>query len=560
VAASHQLERATGPGRDNQGDDPVQPALGVVGLLRWAWRQLTSMRTALLLLLMLAVGAIPGSVFPQRGVDPAVVTRYIADHPDASPWLDRLGFFDVYSSPWFSAVYLLLFISLIGCVVPRTRVHFRAMRARPPRTPSRLERMPSHRTFVVGAPTGDVLAAAHELLRSRRYRADLRPPSSAGGSVSAERGYLRETGNLVFHTALIGLLLAVAAGSLLGYRGQVVLTEGRGFANTLSQYDSFDPGTWVQADDLPPFQLTFTGLEATFETAATGNQFAQPRDFTADVTVRRTPDAQVQAATIKVNQPLDVDGANVYLSGNGYAPVLTVRDATGEVAFSGPVIFLPQDGFYTSTGVVKVADLAQGQDQLGIQGVFAPTWNLDPERGPVSVFPTLGDPRLFFTVYSGDLGVDDGVPESAYRLDTTAMTQLSSQDGEVFAAALAPGETVQLPDGVGSVTFEDIQRFAALNVRHDPTKGWALTFAVLSMLGLVGSLFVPRRRVWVRAVPDGAGSRTVVEVAALARGEDPGLDREVDDLVRRLGERLGAGWAKNGDEQYVVMSERGADR
>jgi cytochrome c biogenesis protein len=553
--------RPAGPGRENQGDDPTLPDLGTVGMLRWAWRQLTSMRTALLLLLLLAVGAIPGSVFPQRGVDPAVVARYRDDHPDASPWLDRLGLFDVYSSPWFSAVYLLLFVSLIGCVVPRTRVHYRALRARPPRPPSRLQRMPAHRSVVVDAPADAVLAAAHEVLRGRRYRADLLldlDPSA----VSAERGYLRETGNLVFHTALIGLLVAVAAGSLLGYRGQVVLTQDRGFANTLSQYDTFDPGTWVRAGDLPPFQLTFTDLQATFETDATGNQFAQPRDFSADVLVRRNPDGPALPATIRVNEPLDAGGANVYLSGNGYAPVLTVRDSTGAVAFSGPSVFLPQDAFYTSTGVVKVADTTEGLEQLGIQGIFAPTWQLDPERGPVSVFPSLGDPRLFFTVWTGDLGVDDGVPESAYALDTTGMTQLTGPDGQVFAAALSPGETVELPDGAGSVTFETVERFVALNVRHDPSKAAALVFSVLCMLGLVGSLFVPRRRVWVRAVPRESVPResvpqesvpqesvphesvsgqpsTVVEVAALARSEDPGLSREVDEVLRLVLQLVG---------------------
>ncbi|HEX6055984.1 MAG TPA: cytochrome c biogenesis protein ResB, partial [Intrasporangium sp.] len=106
-------------------------------MARWAWRQLTSMRTALFLLLLLAVAAVPGSVFPQRNIDSGRVADYLAQNPDTGPWLDRLGFFDVYASPWFSAIYLLLFVSLIGCIVPRTRVHLRALRATPPRAPAR---------------------------------------------------------------------------------------------------------------------------------------------------------------------------------------------------------------------------------------------------------------------------------------------------------------------------------------------------------------------------------------------------------------------------------------
>jgi cytochrome c biogenesis protein len=72
-------------------------------------------------------------------------------------------------------------------------------------------------------------------------------------------------------------------------------------------------------------------------------------------------------------------------------------------------------------------------------------------------------------------------------------------------------------------------------VRHDPGKEAALVFAVLAMTGLVASLFVPRRRVWVRASPEPGGTgRTLVEVGALARGEDGGLAREADDLVTAL--------------------------
>ena len=91
------------------------------------WRQLTSMRTALILLLLLGVAAIPGSLIPQRTQNPMKVQAYFTDNPTLAQWFDRLKLFDVYSSPWFSAIYLLLFISLIGCVLPRTIEHLKAI-------------------------------------------------------------------------------------------------------------------------------------------------------------------------------------------------------------------------------------------------------------------------------------------------------------------------------------------------------------------------------------------------------------------------------------------------
>ena len=108
------------------------PRLGALGWLRWGWRTLTSMRTALILLLLLALASIPGSVFPQRGTDAAAVKDYLQANPTLGPWLDRLGMFDVFASPWFAAIYLLLCISLIGCIVPRTAQFIRAARMPPP--------------------------------------------------------------------------------------------------------------------------------------------------------------------------------------------------------------------------------------------------------------------------------------------------------------------------------------------------------------------------------------------------------------------------------------------
>ena len=223
---------------ETQQDVPVtQPRLGPLGWLRWIWRQLTSMRTALLLLLLLAVAAVPGSVFPQRRIDTGRVQAYLAEHRSSGPWLDRFGFFDVYSSPWFSSVYLLLFVSLVGCVLPRSRRHWQAMRSAPPRTPRRLARLPEHATRTIDDPAADVVERARQALRGRRYRVT---PYDGGDSLSAEKGYLAETGNLLFHLALLGLLASVGAGLFTGYGGQVLVVEGGTFSNSLPMYSSLN--------------------------------------------------------------------------------------------------------------------------------------------------------------------------------------------------------------------------------------------------------------------------------------------------------------------------------
>jgi len=558
------------------------PALSAREFAAWVWRQLTSMRVALILLFLLAVAAIPGSVVPQNDINPLTVSDFRARNPALSEWYDRLGLFDVYSAPWFAAIYLALLISLVGCILPRSAQHWRAMRAQPPPAPRRLSRMPVYRRFETLAAPAEVLDAASAELRSRRYRiatafvgdrssagrrggrlkseswhdfwprfaepaerptelhldAELHPEAEVplGDSVAGEAGHLRETGNLVFHLAVVVVLVAVAVGSLFGYRATVLVAEGSGFANSVIQYDGLSSGALFDAGDLPPFSLELDEFEMEFVEA--GSQLGTPDVFEATVRFTPEPGAPEQTRTIRVNEPLEVDGTLVHILNPGYAPAITVRDADGAVLAEGPVPFLPQDNSFTSTGVrkVQVAPEAGLGEDIGVQGLFLPTAVVD-DRGPRSIFPEPRNPALFFTAFHGDLGLDDGQPQSVYRLETSGMEQFRAEDGEVFRAALAVGETVQLPGGYGSVTFDGYVTWVNLQIGRNAGKEFVLGGALLALAGLLASLYVRRRRVWVRVVPgDGAG--TVVEVAGLQRSEGGDLDAEVDAITEGLVHRL----------------------
>ena len=514
---------------------PAQPRLGPVGWLRWVWRQLTSMRTALLLLLLLAFAAVPGSLVPQRSSDPNGVANFRQQHPELFTVLDSLQVFDTYTSVWFSAIYLLLFLSLIGCVLPRTAHHLKALLAKPPRTPVRLGRMAGYTERGVPGErsVAEVVEAARGILRSGRYRVQVYDVPG-GSSVSAERGYLRETGNLVFHVALLGILVAVGFGGGFGYTAQRVVTVGQTFVNTGVNYDSFNPGRFVDESALPAYSLTLDDLDVEYETE-NRNAIGQPLDFTAHVTAR-VPGEQAHDTTIKVNEPLSIAGTNVYLLGNGYAPTITVRNPDGKVVFQESVPFLPQDANLTSTGIVKVAD---GMPvQLGMIGFFYPTKHELASGALASSNPDLLDPELTLRVYSGNLGIDEGVPVSVYALDPSGMTPVAAPGADVESLALVPGQTVQLPGGLGSITLDGVKRYASFDVHHDPTQLWVALFAGLVLLGLLASLFVPRRRLWVKVVEGRDGSLRV-EYAGLARGDDPGLDAAVEQLADRHAAALG---------------------
>ena len=508
-------------------DDRRPGELTLRELLRWSWRQLTSMRTALVLLLLLALAAIPGSVIPQEGVDSLKTSTWRSNHPQLTPIYERLGLFSVYDSPWFSAIYLLLMVSLVGCIIPRALVYWRGMRATPPAAPRNLTRLPDHATYETTEGAAEVLARAEQALRRRRYRISTEP----GDAVSAERGYLREAGNLLFHLSVLVVLVGFALGGLFGYKGGVILLVGDdyGFANNLTQYDEFKPGSLFTQDRMEPFSFSVDKFDVDWLTS--GPRAGMARGFQSHLTYQATPSSPKRTYDLRVNHPLSIGGTEVFLIGHGYAPVITVRDGNGDKVYSGPTIFLPTDQTFQSIGVVKAPDAEP--TQIGLEGEFYPTVAFSKQTG--SYFSAFGrpiDPMISMLVYTGDLNMDTDVPQSVYALDKAKTTMLTKKNGAPYRIDLRPGQTTKLPNGLGSVSFDGLRQWNKIQVSQTPGKWIALTGVVLALLGLLGSLFIRPRRVWVRARPQGGG--TLVEVAALDRSGGGDVAAVVDEVVAAL--------------------------
>lgn len=499
--------------------------LNLVELLRWTWRQLTSMRTALVLLLLLALAAVPGSMIPQANVDALKTSQWQDNHPKLTPIYEKLGLFDVYSSPWFAAIYLLLVISLVGCIVPRTKVYYRAMRARPPKAPRNLTRLGDHASYSTDTSVDEVLTRAEKLLGKRRFRRDRHDEGAEAGSVAAERGYLREAGNLLFHLSILVVMAGVAAGNLFGYQGGVIVTVGNGFSNNLTQYDDFVPGSLYRTEWMEPFAFDVTDFDIDWLTKGAGA--GQARNFVSHLAYTEEPGGEEKEYDLRVNHPLTIGSTDIFLIGHGYAPVITITDSEGEVAYSGPTIFLPTDMNFRSFGVVKAPDAAT---PIALEGDLYPTYAF--ADGPYSQFGQLVNPLVSMEVYTGDMGLDDGVSQSVYVLDKSRMEKVTAEDGGLFRLDMRPGDTVELPDGLGSVTFEGIERWNKIQISQTPGKFVALGGVVLALLGLIGSLYVRPRRVWVRARRvDGT---TVVEVGGLDRSSGGDVAEEIESITAAL--------------------------
>ncbi|MFI5894209.1 cytochrome c biogenesis protein ResB [Actinoplanes sp. NPDC051513] len=516
---------------------PAAPPPGrpsrVWALLRNSWRQLTSMRTALVLLFLLAVAAIPGSVFPQRAVDSQRVTDYYQAHPQLAPWLERLGGFEVYGSPWFASIYLLLFTSLVGCVLPRLRDHVRALRQAPPDAPRHLSRLPESAPESERAEApAEVAAAVAGILRKRRWRAKVREQEDGSFTVSAEKGHLKETGNLLFHFALLAVLIGVGFGHWYGWHGNRILVAGadQGFCDSLAQYDDSTLGPRVDAADLPNFCLELTDFQAAYE--STG----QPKKFSATVAVSED-DGPEKTRTFTVNDPLRLHGANVHLIGHGYAVTVRYTDRFG-ASQTKTVPFLPIDGMFTSEGVAQFPDVnidprTNKRDatlQMGFEGRYLPTVG----TGATSTFPAENAPALFLTAYRGDLGLDVGTPGSVYSLN---QGQIATGDLKNVSGArphkLEIGDSWTLDDGT-KLEFLGTRPFATLSIRYDPTQTLVLAGAAIGLLGLMLSLAGHRRRVWFRALPASPESSggTLLSAGGLPRTDYPGFADEFTQLVK----------------------------
>ena len=531
------VDRPATPQRSRPG-----PVRGGLAFLRNIWRQLTSMRTALVLLFLLALASLPGALLPQWSLNTSKTAQYIVDHGAFGKLLDKLGFFAVFGSPWYAAIYLLLFTSLVGCLLPRTWDFVGQIRMKPVATPRNLARMPHSATVAVaGADPAQVASRISSGLRGWRTVTRTEQPTGDGRAVvtvSAEKGYLREVGNLIFHFSLLGLLVAIALGKLFGFEGSVIVNADAGpssefCSSTPSNYDNFRPGLLVDGTDLAPFCVSIDNFAATY--TSTG----QAASFVASI--RYQSGAQVgtdswTSRPLEVNDPLRIQGQRLYLLGHGYSPVFTVTYPDGSTQTETEP-FQPKDAAFTSEGAVKFLDppgytgAELLKHQLAVVGIFAPSAVLDSQQIMTSSFPAPQTPGVAIQVYRGDMGMETGKAQSIFSIDPTQVA--TGKLVKLNRANLAPGESMKLDDGT-TVTFTGYKQWVSLQTSYDPAQGFALVFAISLLIGLMVSLTIKRRRVWFRVTgPAASGIGAAGDGGRVA--QDPAApDTAVSDLRRTV--------------------------
>jgi cytochrome c biogenesis protein len=373
------------------------------------------------------------------------------------------------------------------------------------------------------------MATARRVLRRSRYRLAEHPEGSGEpqwgaqvgpGELAGEKGYLREAASMLFHVALLVLLVGLAYGKAYGYRGQAAIVEGETWANARVGYDSFSPGRFFGPERLAPFQLRLDDFTNSFYANNT------PRAFVSRLTALDLDGRELRSQRVAPNRPMTVDGVRVFQSDYGYVPVVRVQDRNGkELLAPQEVLTLRDPASEVSNGAVKVT---RSTPQVGLQMVLFTGLRTGPDCPPGMDFcndPRLSRPVLVVLAYQGDLQADRA--QSVFSLDHSRLRPLGDRP-----LLLPPGRSGRLANGM-VVSFTDLKQYSVLTLARDPGVPVVAVAAGLLLLGLIPSLYVTRRRVWVRAAPDGAGG-TRVELAGLALQGKAAFEGELARLAEHV--------------------------
>ena len=471
------------------------------------WRTLRSMRTALILLLLVGLASVFGSLVPQVVNSPDAVADLFQDRPVLARIYRALGLFDVYGSWWFTLLYLLLLISLASCLIPRTRAMVKGF-GRRPAPPRELQALRHYEETTIGGGPDAALARSTRVLRRRRFRV-----VRDGDALAAEKGGSRETGSLLFHWSVFVILVGAVYGKGFGFMGQATVVEGETWTESHAGYDlPPNEGRFFSEDGHTGFQVRVEDFDASFHPSGV------PSDFVSRVELIGVDGTSLGMRDVRVNRPLEHEGVKLYQAGYGWAPVIEIRHR-GRLLRRGPVVFItdtPDDLTRPWRGVIKLPSL---EPQVGIEFTLLP----DPAASLVGA-PMLEarDPFMFFEAWRGDLRL--GAAQSVFRLDKRDLEPWES-------GGVGVGRSVRLPTGL-QITFVELREYTQFLVKRDPGLGIMLGGGGLLLVGLIPALYSSRRRLWVRAAsaPDG----TRLQVGGFALQRKAAFEDEFRDVLGEL--------------------------
>ncbi len=468
-----------------------RPGNGIAARLDAAWlavwRLFTSVNFAVLQIIVLALLAVVGMTIRQL---PGFAFRSAGDYASAMAdiharydtvfgagvvnLLERLQFFHVFSSTWFTIGLIVLVVSIIICTIDRTPRLWRTsseIRGVQP-DPYFDPRLPDRARIGGGEAALDATAVRSVL---RRHRFVVRAAEADGMTyLYGDRHRWTKLATLISHLGLILFLIAAAVTSRLGDEQGLVVAEG----DTLTVQPIGTPGLLLVKNN--GFQAP--GL---FENGVAS-------DFVTDLAVYRDG-VLLARKSIRVNDPLSAGGYTFHQNGFGPAPILRIRDTKGGVLWSGPVPLTDR------AGGLPFGTLAVPGRDLGLQLLLDRTAQ---GVGTLLVLP--------YAVVGTN-------PDGTRKIETG------------FPLSVTNGATASFEALDFDVTLDGFSEYTLLIAKKDPGQGIVWGAFVSLIVGLAITFYLPRRRVWARL--DGRGELSLVGRSDRYVDFDREFGRLLDDLV-----------------------------
>ena len=404
--------------------------------LALVWRTLRSMRTALVLLLLLALAAVAGRWCRSR--DLAGRGRRDVPRPSGAANIYKPSGCSTCSARGGSPSSTCCSCLAGGLpAAANARVH--------PQPRTRRSR-PASWTRCATTPS-DPCPAARPSDRALGARPSPQAvPRAARSTVAlaADKGLAREGGSLMFHWAFFLVLLGRRSSARApGSPATRSSSRGSRWTEADANYDgNLREGRFASIDDHTGVQVCVKSFLDTY------HQSGQPMDFvtTAELPIGRAA-SRSASRSIRVNHPARSTGSRCISLGFGWAPVVQVHE--GDEAHRlrpAPVRegSRPRGASASSPspGTARSA-LPTTEPQTGLQLVLWPTAaalaNAITRQGPPVMMTTADHPVLLMSAYRGDLA-SELRPQSA-QLDTRGLTRWGTPQ------ALPQGTTFDLTSG-----------------------------------------------------------------------------------------------------------------
>ena len=485
------------------------------------WKFLSSVKLAVILLIILAIVSVIGTVI-QQNESPE---RYLREYSQTTVTLfEAIGFFDMYHTWWFVLLLFLLTANLTVCTLDRFPPTWRIIKAPlKPIEDEGLKALPFKQEIVFKGDAGSALERVSRTLAAHHYRVS--EYHGAGAiQLMTQKGAYSRLGYIITHVSILLVFIGALIGAFFGFKAFLNLPEGGAskvvYLRNEPMWDKIVDSLGVAKSPvipsaeggLPAMPLGYfvrcDNFDVDYYINAKGMPTGMPSEYHSTLSVFDQNGQKILDKRIRVNDPLTFHGITFYQSSYGMIP-----DGRGKI-----VLNVRRKDSPRSEGETIALDPGQAQYVPSIDRTikavsFAPYGMRDPATGQVQFFHTENDELINPTV----------------EVEILKGTTLVARS---YLLKIDPRQPSLPEDYVISFVEYWGARYTGLQVTKDPGVWIVYTGFILLCIGPLIAFFGSHRKLWVR-IQDRKG-QVVVTVAGSSNRNRIGFEREFSRIVDKI--------------------------